>query len=346
MAYKAFVSSTYEDLHEHRAHVILALRKAGIVVDPMEDWTASTDEPKVFSQDRTQDCDLCVLLLALRRGHLPRGETKSIVQLEHEAALAAGVDVLVFLLRAEAPWPHSFDELKTDPALREWRAHLMEQKGVGFFGHDPVSLEIAPALTRWIAERQSSPSGSSQQIGVRSDFMRSPWLGLEIWQTERNCPMVRTTEDYWDSEWGSPVRVYLDEAPFELRLPQLGDEEVISVSAWSDASIFQPLLHRAPVESIPYLRPGTGMADTSFGSGMLILEDEGHHSFGRGFRLVEKPDGAVTILFNQIYERGADGSLGPSWPAEAFMVVHVARPGVTTLELDSFERVILSFGGG
>ena len=46
---KTFVSSTYEDLKDHRAHVIKALRKSGIFVDPMEDWTAQSDEPKVFS---------------------------------------------------------------------------------------------------------------------------------------------------------------------------------------------------------------------------------------------------------------------------------------------------------
>ena len=35
--YKAFVSSTYTDLVAHRAHIIRALRDAGIVVDPMEE---------------------------------------------------------------------------------------------------------------------------------------------------------------------------------------------------------------------------------------------------------------------------------------------------------------------
>ena len=66
--YKAFVSSTYEDLKDHRAHVINALRKAGIFVDPMEDWTSSNDEPKAFSTKRLEGCDLCILPVAFRRG--------------------------------------------------------------------------------------------------------------------------------------------------------------------------------------------------------------------------------------------------------------------------------------
>jgi uncharacterized protein DUF4062 len=78
MQHKAFVSSTFEDLRGHRTAVIAGLRKAGIHVDPMEDWTAFSGEPKVFSQERLKDCDLCVLLVAYRRGHDAEGEVHSI----------------------------------------------------------------------------------------------------------------------------------------------------------------------------------------------------------------------------------------------------------------------------
>lgn len=74
-AYKAVVSSTFEDLKDHRAYVIRLLRKAGFFVDAMEDWAADSDEPKKFSQDRLAGCALCVLLVAFRRGHVPDGET-------------------------------------------------------------------------------------------------------------------------------------------------------------------------------------------------------------------------------------------------------------------------------
>jgi hypothetical protein len=59
---KAFVSSTFVDLKEHRVHVIEQLHKAGFFVDPMEDWTASKDEPKEFSRKRLDGCDLCIFI--------------------------------------------------------------------------------------------------------------------------------------------------------------------------------------------------------------------------------------------------------------------------------------------
>jgi hypothetical protein len=153
MPYRAFVSSTYNDLQNHRAYVIQALRKAGFDVDPMEDWTAETDEPKTFSQERVRTCDLCVLLVAFRRGHIPDDEALSITQLEYFCAVENRVDVLAFLLDERAPWPRQFDELDSDPALRAWRAALLAKRGVGFFGLEPQTIEIAAALTRWIEGR-------------------------------------------------------------------------------------------------------------------------------------------------------------------------------------------------
>ena len=166
MAYKAFVSATFEDLKGHRQAVIASLRKAGVFVDPMEDWTASSDEPKKFSQDRLKHCDLCVLLVGFRRGHIPKGEELSITQLEYRAAVALGIDVLLLMLLENAPWPRTFDELDKDPGMGQFRAELKESKGVGFFGLEPNSIEVAPALTRWIAEK-AGVEGSESDVTIR-----------------------------------------------------------------------------------------------------------------------------------------------------------------------------------
>jgi hypothetical protein len=149
---QTFVSSTYEDLKDHRAHVIKALRKSGIFVDPMEDWTAESDEPKVFSQDRVKGCHFCVLLVAFRRGYIPENETLSVTQLEYQAAIEKGMDVLVYLLDANASWPLRFDERNSDPEIRAWRARLEQRHGRELFGPAPSSIDIAPAITRWVVK--------------------------------------------------------------------------------------------------------------------------------------------------------------------------------------------------
>lgn len=91
MGYKAFVSSTFEDLKDHRRGVIDSLRDGGIHVDPMENWTAAKDEPKVFCQERLDGCDFCVLLVGFRVGYVPKGERMSTTQLEYFAAVERGM---------------------------------------------------------------------------------------------------------------------------------------------------------------------------------------------------------------------------------------------------------------
>ena len=184
MPYRAFVSSTFVDLKDHRAHVISSLRRAGFQVDPMEDWTADSDEPKKFSQDRLNDCDLCILIVAFRRGYVPEGENLSITQLEYETALKQGIDILPFMLDEKAPWWGNFDERKEDREIVKWRADLRKRHGVEPFNLEPRSIDMTGALGRWLAKRPvppavESPSAPTKIIwDISKDKDGSPYPGL------------------------------------------------------------------------------------------------------------------------------------------------------------------------
>jgi Domain of unknown function (DUF4062) len=209
MPHKAFVSSTFEDLKDHRHHVITALRKAGFFVDPMQDWTAATDEPKQFSQSRVRGCELCILLVGFRRGHVPKGEQLSITQLEYQAALKLGVDVLVFMLDEQAPWPRKFDDLDKDLEIRRWRTELAEHKGVGFFNLDPESIEIAPALTRWLTGR--SPEAEPRIVRIVRLINRTGGLlSNEDLQTVIRV-LNRQLADDFEPYWAAKAKLLLGE---------------------------------------------------------------------------------------------------------------------------------------
>lgn len=170
---RAFVSSTFVDLEEHRRSVIDALRHAGLSVDPMECWTAASDEPKQLSQDRVRGCDLCVLLVGRRRGHIPAGETLSVTQREVRAAEELGMEILVFLLKDDAYWKTEWDERATDPELVAWREELQERYTTGFFNHEPSSVAVGPAISRWLDKLSSAsvPGGTSEAIAPRGTFV-------------------------------------------------------------------------------------------------------------------------------------------------------------------------------
>ena len=167
MAIRAFVSSTYRDLKDHRAYVIERLLRSGIIVDPMEQWTAASDEPKELSQDRVRDCDICILLVGFRRGHIPENETLSITQMEYAEALRREIDVLVFMAREEADWPpESLAEMTNDPEMKRWRDELQEHLIVELFTSSPESVDVDSALFRWLEKRADD---QRRQIGAADE---------------------------------------------------------------------------------------------------------------------------------------------------------------------------------
>jgi hypothetical protein len=129
-----------------------------------------------------------VLLVAFRRGYVPDDETRSITQLEYDAAVKQEIDILPFLLDENAAWPRKFDELEKDPELQAWRAYLGERHGRELFTLDPRSIEMIGALGRWLAKRnvgQPEPC-SSERIAWPDG--KSPYPGLS-WFGEEYAPL-------------------------------------------------------------------------------------------------------------------------------------------------------------
>jgi hypothetical protein len=55
-----------------------------------------------------------ILLVAHRYGVVPVGESKSIVHLEYEMAVAHSIPVLAFFLDPTFPWPPDFVDIEHD----------------------------------------------------------------------------------------------------------------------------------------------------------------------------------------------------------------------------------------
>jgi hypothetical protein len=160
MPYRAFVSSTFEDLREHRKLVIDALRQAGIDADVMEEYSASSKAPREFCADRMKRCNVCILLVAFRRGDFPPSEQVSFTQIEYEEARKQHIDVLPFLLKDSpenaAVWKPEYDDRKRDDEINIWRALLKRRHIVRDFDASPKSLNIDAAITSWVVEIESA----------------------------------------------------------------------------------------------------------------------------------------------------------------------------------------------
>jgi hypothetical protein len=121
------------------------------------------------------------------------------------------------------------------------------------------ALAAAPAAAR----------GSATQVA------HTPWLGIRIVQDGKPAPLVRM--DLRTAE------VRLKPRPFRILFPKRRSAIAYQLCAWSGKSIFRALRPRIVPRNPnaggehPCFAPGTGMADTEAGSGILMLSDSGHN---------------------------------------------------------------------
>ena len=177
----------------------------------MEDWTAATDEPKKFSIERVGDCDICVLLVARKRGFIPAGGKLSITQLEYQCARDHELKILPFLLDDDALWHRKFDELDSDPELIIWRKRICDSHGVGFFNHEPKSIDVTPAVARLISTAPARVVCTPFRVRwhlfapcvLRNVHTHAPSVeGVSITQSNDRCL------DYSCDELGAELTVY------------------------------------------------------------------------------------------------------------------------------------------
>jgi Domain of unknown function (DUF4062) len=168
---RIFVSSTFEDLREHRAAAIRVLRQLGHEVLAMEDLVAASAAPLMKVIEMIDRSDAYVGIFAWRYGYVPHdpspvpqtqppdakwGET-SITHYEYLRALERKLPVMAFLLDERCAWPpqliDGFDTTnpeapKNADRIRALRLALQQQKIVSWF-ITPADLEarVSAAVT-------------------------------------------------------------------------------------------------------------------------------------------------------------------------------------------------------
>jgi hypothetical protein len=106
------------------------------------------------------------------------GETLSITQLEYEAAVKQGTDVLPFILDPKSAWWAEFDERKEDPEINTWRELLQKRHGAEFFTLEPRSIDMTGALGRWLARRNEGQPDDTELHRIEWPDGKSPYPGL------------------------------------------------------------------------------------------------------------------------------------------------------------------------
>ena len=109
-----FISSTCEDLREHRIAVRDVVLSLGMQPVMMEYFAAGGGPPLSECLRKVGQCDLVIAIVAQRYGWVPpdqiSGSEKSITWLECEHAAGASKEILVFMPDGHNPWPLELTE--------------------------------------------------------------------------------------------------------------------------------------------------------------------------------------------------------------------------------------------
>ena len=180
-----YLSSTYEDLNDHRRVVCEALHKAGHQVIAMEGYVATDQRPVEKCLQDVEKSDIYIGLFAFRYGYIPpvshnNPNGLSITELEFRHAERLKKPILVFIAIEAAGISLNFVDAYTGEgakgkSITALRSYLRTEKLASSFTDTPqLATDVLLALTKHlegqkpakpIARRNTIPHGKTKFIG-------------------------------------------------------------------------------------------------------------------------------------------------------------------------------------
>jgi Domain of unknown function (DUF4062) len=119
---RVFVSSTSTDLGEYRQSARDAIMGLDLLPVDMIYWSADSRDGSTASVGRVKNCDVLILIVAHRYGHVPHGSRYSVTELEYREARANDIPVLAFFVDTSIPWPPDEVEWEARDQLAAFRS--------------------------------------------------------------------------------------------------------------------------------------------------------------------------------------------------------------------------------
>ena len=186
---RIYLSSTFEDLKEHRAAVYRVLRQMRHDVVSMEDYTAGEARPVEACLADVAACDVYVGVFAWRYGYVPADGNPgglSITELEYRHAGETGKPRLVFLLDPAVPWPRAFSDDVTGEGdrgarIKAFRERLeRERLRARFTSPDDLASEVSVALVKQLQAFTEAGLKEERRRLAEESTQRAERRGLRV----------------------------------------------------------------------------------------------------------------------------------------------------------------------
>ena len=164
-----FISSTYQDLADHRREVWDALKQFDVSVRGMEEFGARTAGPLETCLAEVEQSDVYVGIIAYRLGSIDQETKKPFTVLEYEKAVEQHKEILIYIAddcAASIP-PSSMDEdSRLRKRLKAFKAKLREHHTVDTFSSPE---DLAEKLSRDFKKRFDTKQQEQNQTSTEED---------------------------------------------------------------------------------------------------------------------------------------------------------------------------------
>lgn len=308
-----FVSSTFEDLADHRRAVWQVLKDFNVVVRGMEKFGARPEAPLQTCLAEVEQSDVYVGIVAFRTGSIQALSGKSFTQLEYEHALQLRKEILIYLAD-EQQTKVRYTDIDVDLSLREklgaFKGVLRERHTVDTFttpddlseklGRDfsryfepspteteePDEFEITAAIVRNFLLMPKSVLG--REARFRVSFQGGPY------------PASRALCSAFNLEYGLTVGSHV-----LVQMPKLGTETVPFRELYATApradKLLELIAQKSPIDL--YARVQFAEQDVHrvrgvfFGYSYYDIDDD---ESGDPYERYMPPEGKAILLFSKI----------------------------------------------
>lgn len=156
---KVFVSSTYQDLADHREAVNETLARMKVRLSAMEFFGSRTDEAVPVCAEEIAACDYLVGIYAWRYGWQPEAGSKSITEQEFILARQRKKKCLCYVVDEGHPWPPKhIDRGQSADLLAKFKDLVSKLVRSVFTTPDNLAKQVAADLAREVLPERSPES--------------------------------------------------------------------------------------------------------------------------------------------------------------------------------------------
>lgn len=218
--YQVFISSTFDDLKEHRDAVVKAVLQLGHLPVGMEMFNAGDQTQWETIKSYIDSSDYYLVVLAHRYGSIDPGSGLSYTEQEYDYAGEQGIPRLGFVIDKAAQWPANQVEAKAKKKLDAFKSKVGKARVIKFWDTiDKLAYHISLSLGNEIA--------INPRTGwVRATEAASPQVAEEL------ARLSRENKELLDKLQSQPVDEITDLQRFVQRktIEFPVDEKMVDVS--------------------------------------------------------------------------------------------------------------------